>query len=216
MLLVEKNFETHTGQHNRARSFSPSHAVDILFVRRNRLSLKLALLLASYLTLSGIAAAGEDTAIPGAQRGSGAPFFPALTAAVSRTPATTNPVVLPPRSLIEIGAIQVAAGSAHALAVAADGTVWAWGRNANGQLGDGTTVNRYAPVQVIGLSGVVSVSAGSGHSLALKADGTVWAWGVNFYGQRGDGILLDRLLPVRLQAWPALWRFPPAPTTASH
>ena len=59
-------------------------------------------------------------------------------------------------------------------------TIW-------GQLGDGTTTRRTAPVQVSGLSGVVTVAAGSVHSLALKSDGTVWAWGYNRYGELGNG-----------------------------
>ena len=94
-------------------------------------------------------------------------------------------------------AVAVAAGSDHSLALEADGTVWAWGNNFDGQLGDGTTTDRASPVPVKGLSGVTSIAAaGNGYSLALKADGTVWAWGNNFYGQLGDGTTSNRLLPV--------------------
>ncbi|MBM3493935.1 MAG: RCC1 repeat-containing protein, partial [Armatimonadetes bacterium] len=97
----------------------------------------------------------------------------------------------------------VAAGghfySSHTLAVAQDGTVWAWGRNAYGQLGDGTTSDRFTPVQVTGLTDVVAVAAGSEFSLALRADHTVWAWGRNNYGQLGDGTTTNRSAPV--QAW---------------
>jgi alpha-tubulin suppressor-like RCC1 family protein len=71
----------------------------------------------------------------------------------------------------------VADGSGHSLALAADGTVWAWGENRNGELGDGTMVERVVPVQVQGLSGVRAIAVGNIHSLALAADGTVWAWG---------------------------------------
>ncbi|MBI4492930.1 MAG: IPT/TIG domain-containing protein, partial [Chloroflexi bacterium] len=85
------------------------------------------------------------------------------------------------------GAIAVAAGGYHSLALKSDGTVWAWGGNGYGQLGDGSTSNRATPVQVSGLSGVIAVSAGWQHSLALKNDGTVWAWGNNRFGQLGDG-----------------------------
>ena len=59
------------------------------------------------------------------------------------------------------------------MALKSDGTVWAWGLNENGQLGDGTTLNRNAPVQVLGLTGVVAIAAGPSHSLALKPDGSV-------------------------------------------
>jgi len=71
---------------------------------------------------------------------------------------------------------KVAAGGYHSLALKTDGTVWAWGDNHRGSLGDGTTTSRSTPVQVPGLTGVAAIEAGY-HSLALKTDGTVWAWG---------------------------------------
>ncbi|MFC3749291.1 RCC1 domain-containing protein, partial [Paenibacillus sp. GCM10012306] len=77
-----------------------------------------------------------------------------------------------------------------------DGSVWTWGSNAYGQLGDGSTVTRYAPVQVSGLSGVKSIAGGSSHSLAMKNDGSVWAWGNNASGQLGDGSTVQRTIPV--------------------
>jgi alpha-tubulin suppressor-like RCC1 family protein len=79
----------------------------------------------------------------------------------------------------------VAAGEDHSLALKNDGTVWAWGENRSGQLGDGTTNGRLTPVQVHGLSEVTAVAAGKDHSLALRADGTVWAWGAHYWGQLG-------------------------------
>ena len=93
----------------------------------------------------------------------------------------------------------VAAGESHTLAVMPDGTVRAWGYNEYGQLGDGTTRDRTAPVQVRGLDGVVSVAGGYHHSLALKADGTVWAWGANEYGELGDGTTTWRATPVQVR-----------------
>ena len=68
-------------------------------------------------------------------------------------------------------------GDYHSLALKSDGTVWAWGYNAEGQLGDGTTTSRFSPVQVSGLSGVAAIAGGVYHSLAVRTDGTVWAWG---------------------------------------
>lgn len=94
--------------------------------------------------------------------------------------------------------IDVAAGWDHSLVVKSDGTVWAWGLNEYGQLGDGTRTDRYSPVQIPSLSNVVAVAAGSSHSLALKNDGTVWAWGYNDRGQLGDGTYTDRSTPVQI------------------
>ena len=87
--------------------------------------------------------------------------------------------------------IAIAAGGSHTLALKSDGTVWAWGDNGYGHLGDGTTTERYTPVQVSGLTGVIAISAGGYHSAALKSDGTVWAWGWNCEGQLGNGTTSD-------------------------
>ena len=75
------------------------------------------------------------------------------------------------------GVIQVSAGVLHSLALRSDGTVWAWGNNWFGQLGNGTVTSTSAAVRVTGLTGVIQVSAGGVHSLALRSDGTVWEWG---------------------------------------
>jgi alpha-tubulin suppressor-like RCC1 family protein len=73
--------------------------------------------------------------------------------------------------------IKVAAGFDHTLALGEDGTVWAWGTNNLGELGDATTQRRTGPVQVTGLTNVIAIAATWGYSLAMKSDGTVWAWG---------------------------------------
>jgi alpha-tubulin suppressor-like RCC1 family protein len=82
-------------------------------------------------------------------------------------------------------ATELSGGYYHSLALKANGTVMAWGYNAEGQLGDGTTNESSTPVSVSGLSNVVSVSAGAEHSLALLSNGTVMAWGDNTYGELG-------------------------------
>ncbi len=98
--------------------------------------------------------------------------------------------------------VAVAAGFDHSLVLRRDGTVWAFGVNAYGQLGDGTTTTRTSAVRVVGLSGVTSIAAGDGFSLAVQGDGAgaglVWAWGKNTAGQLGDGSTLTRLIPVRV------------------
>jgi len=93
----------------------------------------------------------------------------------------------------------VAAGTDHTAALKADGTLWAWGGNSNGQLGDGTTSARFTPIQEdSGDTDWVAVSAGIRHTVALKADGTLWAWGDNFFGQLGDGKTDDSLVPIEV------------------
>jgi alpha-tubulin suppressor-like RCC1 family protein len=87
--------------------------------------------------------------------------------------------------------IAVSGGIEYTVALKADGTVVAWGRNDMGQLGDGTTTDRLNPVAVPGLYGIVAIAAGGYHTLALKADGGVWAWGHN-----GDGTTNNRATPV--------------------
>ena len=92
----------------------------------------------------------------------------------------------------------VTAGWYHILALKNDGTVWTWGFNNVGQLGDGTTVNRSTPVQVP-ISEVKAITAGSYHSVALKTDGTVWTWGGGTSGQLGNGASLDSSMPVQVE-----------------
>jgi hypothetical protein len=89
-------------------------------------------------------------------------------------------------------------GGWHSLAVKPDGTVWAWGDNTFGQLGNGTTTGSNVPIHVSGLTNVVSVAGGASHSIALKADGTVWAWGLNLYGALGNGTFDNSTTPVQV------------------
>lgn len=98
--------------------------------------------------------------------------------------------------------VAVAAGETHSLALDAQGRVWAFGRNACGELGDGTTTLRSTPVLVPGLTGVAAIAIGRDHSLALQMDaagqGIVWGWGCNTDGQLGDGSTLARSTPTRV------------------
>ncbi len=96
--------------------------------------------------------------------------------------------------------VAVAAGAQHSLALLSDGTVRAWGSNGNGELGDGTTIQRLTPVPVMGLTGVRAVTAGANYSLALLSDGTVRAWGRNDSGQLGDGTTTERHTPVKVKS----------------
>ncbi len=92
--------------------------------------------------------------------------------------------------------VQVAAGGRHTLVLKDDGTVWAWGDNSFGQLGNGTNVSSTTPVEVIGLRGIFieQIQAGENHSLALDDIGNVYSWGDNTYGQLGN-VLYSRNFP---------------------
>lgn len=103
--------------------------------------------------------------------------------------------------------VAIAAGGASSYAIDTNGNLWAWGNAFNGQLGNGSTQDSYAPVQVLKgpgdpLTGVVKVSAGIQHCLAMLASGEVWAWGYNIYGQLGnnDTNKLDKSYAVRVVA----------------
>jgi alpha-tubulin suppressor-like RCC1 family protein len=90
--------------------------------------------------------------------------------------------------------VAIAAGGAHSLGLQSDGTLWAWGSNTSGQLGDPFIVSNNTPNQIVDLTSVipgfnsswVAIAAGLSHSLALQADGTAWAWGFNQFGQLGN------------------------------
>src|SRR5262249_12029092 len=96
--------------------------------------------------------------------------------------------------------VALAAGNSHSLALMNDGTVLAWGLNANGQLGDGTTTSQTTPVTLgfTSQDGVIAIAAGGSFSMALKGDGTVWAWGANSSGQLGNGTFTQSTTPVQV------------------
>src|SRR5262249_47434181 len=74
-----------------------------------------------------------------------------------------------------------------------------WGRNQIGQLGDGTTIDRDAPVDALGVSDVVSVATGYAHTCVITRDGAAACWGANWYGMLGDGTARDSLAPVAVR-----------------
>ncbi|MFL6136751.1 MAG: hypothetical protein ACJ74O_03010 [Frankiaceae bacterium] len=94
--------------------------------------------------------------------------------------------------------VAVAGGRGHVLALRAGGTVLAWGQNDFGQVGDGTTTNRGAPITVAGPSGVTAVFTGHYHSMALDSAGALWSWGDNADGQLGLGDRTSRSTATRI------------------
>lgn len=100
--------------------------------------------------------------------------------------------------------IAIEAGLEHSLALKSDGTVWAWGRNGNGQIGNGTEGNCLCDtifqvgIGVPEFNNIISIKAGESHSIALKSNGTVWVWGNNTFGTVGNGASGgNQLLPVQ-------------------
>ncbi len=92
----------------------------------------------------------------------------------------------------------ISGGFSFSLAIKVDGTLWAWGSNAYGQLGDGTTADKMFLTQVGSDNDWASVAAGDYHALAIKTDGSLWAWGFNGNGQLGMGDTITRLVPTQV------------------
>jgi alpha-tubulin suppressor-like RCC1 family protein len=93
---------------------------------------------------------------------------------------------------------QTSAGYAHTVAIKNDGTLWTWGLNDYGQLGDGTTLNRNVPKQIGSDNDWAIISAGFAHTVAIKNNGSLWAWGWNGNGQLGNGTNIDKLIPTQI------------------
>ena len=107
-----------------------------------------------------------------------------------------DPTVLELSGSIRQAASPVAAGDDDSLVLKSDGSVWSWGYNSFGQLGDGSTADQHSPAQVAGLANVTSVATHGEHTMALAADGTLWGWGWNGRGTLGDGTWNDHHSPT--------------------
>jgi alpha-tubulin suppressor-like RCC1 family protein len=91
----------------------------------------------------------------------------------------------------------IAGGSMHTCGVQLDGSLWCWGANTDGQLGDGTEEPRRRPTRVGESSSWQEVSTGWRSTCATRTDGSLWCWGENNKGQLGDGTRINRLRPTR-------------------
>jgi alpha-tubulin suppressor-like RCC1 family protein len=117
-----------------------------------------------------------------------------LISVVSMSPMTSTQV----RAAAMSGFSKVVTGADFSCALKSDSTVWCWGLNSSGQLGDGTTTNRNRPVQVSGLTGVTDIDYGNDFSCALKSNSTVWCWGNGSFGQLGNGATSNSSTPVQV------------------
>ena len=118
----------------------------------------------------------------------------------------SSPVQIGINSWTVLGGVHGGPLGTHQIAIATDGTLWAWGLNSSGQLGDGTTANQSNPVQ-IGTSSWIAVAAGFNHTLAIDINGRLFSWGNNTQSQLGDGTTVSRSSPVQVgsSSWTAVW-----------
>ncbi|BAK17762.1 alpha-tubulin suppressor [Solibacillus silvestris StLB046] len=107
------------------------------------------------------------------------------------TDINTNPTAVPGLSNI----VDISAGANHTLALKQDSTsIYAWGFNSSGQLGDGGLESKLRPIQVEGMNKVKTIAAGNNHSIAIKEDGTVWTW-----GRHTSGTSSNRSTPIQVK-----------------
>ncbi len=105
-------------------------------------------------------------------------------------------------TLLQIGSDagwrSISSGSFHSCAIKTDNTLWTWGKNNTGQLGDGTIVQKNVPTQVGTDQNWSKVSSGYSYTMCVKTDGTLWAWGDNTYGQLGNNSMLTMNIPTQI------------------
>jgi alpha-tubulin suppressor-like RCC1 family protein len=102
---------------------------------------------------------------------------------------------------------RAAQGTSFSAGLKSDGTLWTWGNNISGQLGDNTTAHRSSPVQTVALgNNWRALSCGENHMAAIKDDGSLWSWGDNTYGQLGDGTKTHKSSPVQTIAGGTSWK----------
>ncbi|MGI4864964.1 MAG: T9SS type A sorting domain-containing protein [Janthinobacterium lividum] len=128
-------------------------------------------------------------------------FAGQLGTSTGATPGSTP--LLPTATGTALPTRSTAAGYSTGYAIKSDGTLWSWGENSHGELGNGITTSRTRPGQVGTDHDWVQVVAGYSHALALKANGTVWTWGTNIGGTAGGSTAASLLTPMKVNMPPA-------------
>ena len=122
-----------------------------------------------------------------------------LTAGLFFTPFDAAADEITAKTSAELNFNTIATGYAHNLVIKNDGSLWAWGGNYAGQLGNGTNIDSNIPIRVGDKIGWQAVSAkGNAFSVALDVDGNIWTWGLNNQGQLGDGLRVNRNVPNQI------------------
>jgi alpha-tubulin suppressor-like RCC1 family protein len=101
---------------------------------------------------------------------------------------------------------EVVCGGSHTAAIKTDGTLWLWGTNTNGRLGDNTTVAKSSPIQTVAAGTNWNQVSIRNHNAAIKTDGTLWLWGGNINGRLGDNTIVSKSSPVQTVAGGTNWK----------
>jgi alpha-tubulin suppressor-like RCC1 family protein len=127
------------------------------------------------------------------------PFHVVIASHKLQTPWTLLLLLLVSSTAVcQSGTPRITAGANHTLLLKADGTLWSWGYNHRGQLGDGSTVSKEGLVRVGTSNDWADVVAGAAHTVGLKLDGSLWAWGSNGFGELGDGTTTTQNTPIQV------------------
>jgi alpha-tubulin suppressor-like RCC1 family protein len=146
---------------------------------------------------------GVNDAVAVAGSYGGNPSFVVLHANGALSCFGKNDLDVPLRKLRPLDGVDdvtaISAGARHVAALKRDGTVWTWGNNDSGQLGDGTRNQRLYPGRVAKLKKAVRIAAGGGFTMAVKSDGTVWGWGGSIHARLPSGLqVASSLDPVQI------------------